>query len=215
MSRNSPAIAFCLSPSRACWCPVCPPVQRCCSLRLREVWLRHRNFHAIFPQLSRNFCAFVPQFPAILAQISRNFRQFSQSDWTPADRNPPPPPLDPPPDCGTPRGGTRCRPGSQQDPDFLPGGSGMSAPPLHPGTRRGRLQRYTTVRFVQNGSGNLILAGASRRFAGLMNTLRQRLAERSGQHVLRLRPRDTWRAVGLPEGFWRVTTTVGLRPKRL
>ena len=45
--------------------PCVSPVQRCCSLKLREVWLRHRNFPAIF-------------------------RNFSQLPFTLPDRIPPP-----------------------------------------------------------------------------------------------------------------------------
>ena len=36
---NFSASALCLSPLRACWCLVCSPVQKCCPLGLREVWL--------------------------------------------------------------------------------------------------------------------------------------------------------------------------------
>ena len=45
-----------------------PPVQSCCTLRVQEGRLRHRNFSAIFPQFSaifRNFSAIFPQFFAI------------------------------------------------------------------------------------------------------------------------------------------------------
>ena len=52
--------------------PCVSRVQRCCSLRLRGIWLRHRKSPAIF-------------------------RIFAQSDLAPFDRNPPPPASPPPP----------------------------------------------------------------------------------------------------------------------
>ena len=89
--RNFPAIASCAPPLA---CPLVPcvfTVQRCCSVRLREVWLWHHSFPGIVPQISRNFPAFFPhfpQFPAIfphfpqfycnIPQFPRNFRNFPQ-----------------------------------------------------------------------------------------------------------------------------------------
>ena len=63
-------------------------VQKCCSLRPREVWLRHCNFSAVFLHFPHNF-------PAV-------FRNFSLLDLTRPNRNPPPPAIYP---C-TPNGGT-------------------------------------------------------------------------------------------------------------
>ena len=57
-----------------------PPVQECCSLKLRKVWLRHLKF----PQFSRNFPQFSRKFPQFL-------RNFLQLDLTLPDRIPPPP----------------------------------------------------------------------------------------------------------------------------
>ena len=62
----------CLLVDLACLSVPCvSPVQKCCSLRLREVWLWHRNF----PAISRNF-------PAV-------FRNFSQLGLMLPDRIPP------------------------------------------------------------------------------------------------------------------------------
>ena len=52
---------FLLVPVACVLVPYVSPEQRCCSLRLWEVWLRHRNF----PQLFRNFPAIFPHFFAI------------------------------------------------------------------------------------------------------------------------------------------------------
>ena len=53
--RNFSAMAFCLSPLRALLVPFVSPVQKCCSLRLRKVWLQHHNFAAISLQFSAIF----------------------------------------------------------------------------------------------------------------------------------------------------------------
>ena len=52
ISRTLSAIASCVSTMRACWCSVAP-VQKCCTLRLWEVWLRHRNSPTISPNISQ------------------------------------------------------------------------------------------------------------------------------------------------------------------
>ena len=56
-----------------------PPVQKRCSLRLQDIWLRHRNF---FSAISPNFS------PFFFCNFPRN---FSQLDLTLPDRPPPPP----------------------------------------------------------------------------------------------------------------------------
>ena len=46
---------FLLVPLVCSLVPCVSPVQRCCPLMLREVWVRHRNFSATFPQFPAIF----------------------------------------------------------------------------------------------------------------------------------------------------------------
>ena len=55
--RNFSAIALCFSTFLLV--PCVSPVQKCCSLRLREVWLRHRKFPSFFLNFPAIFCNWI------------------------------------------------------------------------------------------------------------------------------------------------------------
>ena len=67
--RNFPQFfrgCFSLVPLACVLVPCMYPVQKCCFLRLREVWFWHHSVSATFLQFSCNFPAIFPQFFAIV-----------------------------------------------------------------------------------------------------------------------------------------------------
>ena len=76
MFRSFSATAFCQSPSRACWGPVCPQCRGVA--QVSGGWVTA-------PQFFCHLSAIFHNFPA-------TFHNFSQSDLTLPERNPPPPP---------------------------------------------------------------------------------------------------------------------------